>query len=306
MTNIEFRIHWLSFTVHTMSEDVFTLYEVLFKDTFGALVPLGNGGRGFKEIHTGLLGFKVYLHPINENAAYFHVEIPGEACDCLQWEYYFGLLNYLESNFHGKYIFKRIDLAFDYVPFTPKEVEDAIKAERVRSLAKRESLEVFDSPFKPRENGELGCYTVEFGSRSSERMVRIYNKRGFTRIELQAKDDRAHFIGIQLLNIQDKDKWFPVMISHLRDFLDIDAPWWEEFINGNARAYLTVSKPRELELERIAAWFDHQIAPTFSVLVDGMDGVELRSMINRGRRRRNSKLDDLLRIQTMGREPREG
>jgi DNA relaxase NicK len=295
MNDVTVRIHWLSFTVHSLSCEASYLYDNFFKDTFGALIPLGNGGRGFKEIHTGLCGFKIYLYPINNQHGYFHIEIPGEACDSLHWEYFPALMIYLQSNYPGKYFFKRIDLAFDNVPFTPQDVEKAITDENVRSLAKRESLEVFNSPFKQKENGEIGCYTVEFGSRTSERMVRVYNKRGFTRLELQAKDDRAHQIGLQLFNILDANNWFPVMISHLRDFIDLDTPWWKEFVAGHGRAYLTTSVPRNTELERIARWFDKQISPCFSVLVDAMDGLELQQIIKQGRKRRNAKYDDLVR-----------
>jgi DNA relaxase NicK len=300
MKDITFRIHWLSFTIHAPSEEATYIYENLYKDTFGALVSLGNGGRGFKEIQTGLNGFKIYLHPTGGDDVYFHFEIPGEACDSLRWEYYFALVNYLEANYPNKYFFKRIDLAFDDVPFTPQDVEEAIIADNIRSLAKRESLEIFNSPYKQNDNGEIGCYTVNFGSRSSERMVRVYNKRGYTRVELQTKDARAHAIGMQLLNLQDINSWFPVMISHLLDFMDLNTPWWKEFISGNGRAYLTVSEPRKAELERLAKWFDNQIAPAFSVLVDAMDGTKLQQMIKQGRKRRNAKYEDLLRIPPRG------
>lgn len=300
MENTEFRIHWLSFTVHATSEDAIYLYDNLFKDTFGPLQPLGNGGRGFKEILIGLAAFKVYLHPVNANASYFHFEIPGEACDALRWEYYFGLIYYLQSNFPGKYEFKRVDLAFDHVPFSPQEVDQAIRAEKIRSLAKRESLTVYDTPFKAREDGELGCCTVEFGSRASDRMVRVYNKRGYTRVELQAKDDRAHFICMQLLNIQNIDYWFPVMISHLRDFLDIETDWWEEFIHGYGRAYLTISKPREIELDRIKKWINQQVAPSLSLFVDCSEPEDFQAMVKSGRKRRNPRLEGLARYPNYG------
>ncbi len=303
MNDITFRIHWLAFTIHASSEEAIYLYDNLFKEIFGPLVPLGNGGRGFKEILTGLSGFKVYMHPINENAGYFHIEIPGEACDALQWEYYFALIIYLQANFQDKFFFKRIDLAFDQAPFTPHNVEEAIKKEKVRSLAKRESLEVYDSPFKLNDKGELGCYTVNFGSRSSDRMIRVYNQRGFTRLELQTKDDRAHAIGMQLFNKQNTDNWFPVMVSHLRDFIDFDTLWWEEFIQGQGRAYLTVSQPRVINYSKMKSWVEKSVAPCLSVIIDNNESKELDHMINRGRKRRNPKYEGLLQIPSKGGVP---
>lgn len=300
MTEITYRIHWLSFTVHAPSDQAYYLYDNLFKETFGPLTPLGNGGRGFKEIHTGLIGFKIYLYPSSGEEEYFHVEIPGEACDFLQWEYYQALIIYLESNFSGQYGIKRMDLAFDHVPFTPQDVEEAIINDKVRSLAKRESLQIHNSPYEVRDDGEVGSYTVQFGSRSSSRMIRVYNRRGFTRLELQLKDERAQEVAIQLLNIQGTSTWFPVMISHLRDFIDIDTTWWNEFISSFARAHLTISTPRIAELNRITNWLNTQVMPAFSVAVDALPGDELLSMINSGRNRRNSKYEGLVSSQHMG------
>ena len=60
MSNIEFRIHWLSLTVHASLKDAMSLYSYLFKEYFGGLEALGHGGRGYREIYRGLLQLKIY------------------------------------------------------------------------------------------------------------------------------------------------------------------------------------------------------------------------------------------------------
>ena len=84
--------------------------------------------------------------------------------------YYLGILpgfvRLLESNYKSCYQFTRLDFAFDDVPFEPQQVREAILENNLRSLAKRETLQVHESPLAFKDNGEIGTCTVELGSRS--------------------------------------------------------------------------------------------------------------------------------------------
>ncbi len=290
---ITFRVHWLSFTVHASRQDALDIYELFFKDLFGPLENLGHGGRGFKTILRSALQFKIYLDPIR-NDEYFHYEIPGNACDHITWDYYQGLDLYLRSNYADEYKYKRLDFAFDNIPFTPQDVEFAIKNDLVRSLAKRETLHVHGSPFQERDNGEIGTYTVEFGSSTSQRMITVYNKRGPTRFEFQMRDKRAHVVSCDLFRANDISEWFQIMIGHLRDYIDIDLPWWEKFTNSIGRAWITVSNPKEVSMENLLSWFDQQISPAFSTIVDTQPPEVINKMIDRGRYRRGPRYDLIL------------
>lgn len=301
MTDIEYRIHWLSFTVHNApNEDAFMLYELLFKDNFGELEAKGHGGRSFKEIYHALLEFKLYLNPVTGKGQYFHFEIPGQACDALSWEHYRALGELLEGNYKGNYKFTRLDIAFDNVPFSPEQVEQAIKAGELRSLAKRETLAVHVSPFEKRDNGEIGTYTVELGSRTSERMIRVYNKRGFTRLEMETKEKRANMIAGQLFRVFDTSHWQVVMLSHLRDYVDFHPAWWAEFTQGSFRAWATVSSPKEISQNKLLRWFDKQVSPALSVLHDIMPEYAIDAIVDRGRRRRGARYDLLLNASQKG------
>jgi DNA relaxase NicK len=295
MREINFGIHWLNFTVHAPREDAFMVYDILFKSTFGDLEELGHGGRGFKEIFHALLEFKIYVTPAHEmQDEYFHFEIPGQACELLEWRYFQGLESLLSSTYQNKYIYKRIDLAFDNCPFTPIQVEESIRVGNVRSLAKRESLEVHNSPFALKDNGEEGTYTVNFGSRSSERMIRVYDKRGYTRLELELKELRADLVARELFQADDISKWYEIMVRHLKDFIDFDISWWEEFVGGYGRAWAIVTKPKEVEMGKLINWIDRQVTPALSVLVDTQPEEVMNILLKRGRERRGSKYNLLL------------
>ena len=102
MEEIIYQIHWLAFTVHAPNEEAFSLYDLLFKQHFGDLEPLGHGGRGFRQILYSLLAFKIYMNPVLEGGDYFHFEIPGQACDVLPPDYFLALGEYLEGNFPAR------------------------------------------------------------------------------------------------------------------------------------------------------------------------------------------------------------
>ncbi len=297
MRQYRYCIHWLSFVVDGTKENAFNLYSLFFEELFGKLENMGNGGRGFKEIWFSLLGFKVYVSPSRGEKDYFHFEIPGQACELIHWEIFQGMEEILASNYPGQYHYSRLDFAFDDLPFTPREIEEVIKKGDVKSSAKRKTLAVKQSPFEKKDNGEEGTYTVYFGSRSSERMVRVYDRRGFTRLELEMKGKRADLVAKELLGASNVEELFPIGLSHLQDYIKFDAAWWEEFVNGVGRAHAIVSTPREVSEETTAAWLAHQVAPALSVLHDIHPDYFTEDLLNWGRikRKGNKKYDLLLK-----------
>src|SRR5258708_39645358 len=129
---------------------------MFFKDLFGELQSMGHGGRGFDEIWYSMLGFKIYDSPSRGETEYFHFEIPGQACELIDWKIFQGLDDVLRSNYHDRYHYSRLDFAFDNLPFTPQDIEEAISNGLERSLAKRQTMIVHKSPFEKKANGEIG------------------------------------------------------------------------------------------------------------------------------------------------------
>jgi len=294
MEEIDHRIHWLSFTVHAPSETAMDFYKLLLCHQFGHVEPLGHGGRGFKEIFKTALGMKFYLSPINTKEVYWSCEIPGLACDVLGWEYFEAIGDYLISNYGDALNITRLDYAFDHVPFTPEQVRQAIMEGQVRSLAKRETLHIDESPFAKKDNGDIGTCTVSFGSRTSERMIRVYNKRGFTRLEFETKDLRANLIFRQLCTAINPEVSFYTVLAHLLDYVAFYPSWWGEFANSTNRAGATVSNPREITLEKTIRWMEKQVSPALSALVDVLPMETIDLMVKRGRARRGEKYNLIL------------
>lgn len=294
MADITSRIHWLSFTVHAPTDTAFLLYDILFKDTFGPMECTGHGGRGFQLLYKNALEFKIYTEPAKGQRNFYHYEIPGSACDCIDWQTYFALNDLLKSNFKDKFFYKRLDYAFDYVPFEPVQVREAIEKDELRSLAKRSTLKISESPNIPRDNGVLGTYTVSLGSLTSQRMIRVYNKRGFTRLEMQFRDDRADLVTKQMFAVSDTSVWFMLAMGHLLDYVDFETDWWKEFKSSYIRAGATVSNPTEISMGKLVNWIDKQVGPALSVAIDILPEEVMKSIVNRGRRRRGDRYSLLL------------
>ncbi len=146
-------------------------------------------------------------------------------------------------------------------------------------------------PFERREDGDLGTHTVNLGSRQSERMIRVYNRRGFTRLEMELKDKRADLVAKELLASR---RCFGVVrdcsgpSAGLREFRC--RPGGREFTEGTGRAWATVTTPREITEERMTKWIEHQVAAALSVLHDIKPEGYFDDLIRLGRvKRRGAK-----------------
>jgi hypothetical protein len=125
-------------------------------------------------------------------------------------------------------------------------------------------------------------------------MIRVYDKRGFTRIELELKELRADFVARELFQADDISKWYEIMVKHLKDFVDFDTSWWVEFVGSFGRAWAIVTKPKDIEMGKLINWIDHQVTPALSVVVDTQPEEVMEKLLQRGRRRRGSKYNLLL------------
>lgn len=178
-----------------------------------------HGGRGYQKIWTLPAGMTLYASPHHQGRGpHCHLEAKGEALTAAGLPACGEFLAALERAYPHQWQATRLDLAWDGAPFTPRQVRAAIEAGNVRTWANRKTLLWYDAPLDP-EQGST-CY---LGSRQSERYLRVYNKRGRTRCELELKKDRARAVAYQLAALP-VDQWPAVGLSHLRDFVDfVDA-----------------------------------------------------------------------------------
>jgi len=136
-------------------------------------------------------------------------------------------------------------------------------------------------------------HTIYFGSRSSERLLRIYDKAAeqvkkaggnaampdefWVRVELELKGDRAKVAGQMI--VDHRETWQILGAGWIRDFVDFKEPeledinkarwetsrWWLDFLDNAAKCKIPI-KREEQTIERIVAWVDKQVAPSLFVL----------------------------------------
>ncbi|MCI0476454.1 MAG: replication initiation factor domain-containing protein [Anaerolineales bacterium] len=136
-------------------------------------------------------------------------------------------------------------------------------------------------------------HTIYFGARSSDRLLRIYDKAAeqvanlggnvempdeyWVRVELELKGDRAK-VAAQMI-IDHPEKWQVLAAGWMRDFVDFKVPdfedenkarwetceWWLDFLDNAAKCKIPV-KREEQTIERIQAWVEKQVTPTLFVL----------------------------------------
>ncbi len=306
---MDFRIHWLSLTIWRNLEYALALWDVWFNEHLGEMQSTGHGGRGFNKIFTALAASRLYADPPRGKEAekkreYFHIELPGQACDALP-PYLIGQF-LMDLSRHEEFKVKRIDLAWDNVPFTPSDVKATIDANLVRSLVKRSTLVFTDSPYEEREDGTMGTSSCQLGSRQSARMIRVYDKRGPTRLEFQARDKRAHLIALSLAPKHDKF-WPNIARGHIRDYIDfVDmetgafVDWWGDFIKEAARTNQTITNARKTEINSMVAWVNNQVSPTLSVIEDVFGSETIKEFIEEGRRKRGNRFKSILELKNKG------
>jgi len=213
-------------------------------------------GRRYKGIYSGPLGISLYAYP--NLGTHCHLEIKGEAIDAigqLRVFEFLEALNYLKAppedgqaeRKAARWSVRRIDIALDHMPFTPRQCYDALSRGDMRCSASRKSFKWFSN-----SEGD----TLYIGSRASGRLIRIYNRRGFTRLEIESKGNWAELVGSRCASDGCGD-FESFAISYVRQFLDfVDSstggsvtradllPWWLEFVGNIDRAGL---KPKDRE-----------------------------------------------------------
>ena len=274
------RIHWFSFTVHASEEHGRELWQKHFFHSLGALVSTERKGRGFEAIDVALNEAKFYYSPVQpkkkseedpepKTLEYYNFEIPGSACDALVPTVFHDVVGELSAS-GLRWSVKRIDVAWDEVSFTPVEFAHAVIRGYAVTLAKRETLSLVQSPFAVREDGSgFGCDTCYIGSKESQRFIRVYNSRGFNRLEIVFRDERAHVVALDVFNYQ-YELWDLKAREHLTQYIRFTEEFsqWDDFIQGAKSADIKISSARVISLARGESWIEKQVAVFLSVHED--------------------------------------
>jgi len=286
-------LHWCTFTTYAPLQ----LVRDALCEAFGGLVfedrPNGIWTYHNKSVERTTGSFIAWTEGRLELA----VNLPGEACELLGIE---GILD-----LYSKLLFQptRLDFAWDTEGLlTPAAVRSAHQAGNAVTHSKWHDW---------RENPEGSTFYIgKRGSDPDARLVRFYDRRGPTRVELEVHKKRAQKLWSQLYQVQDVQKWSAVCLAYLVDFVDFRdrsqdenvgrcerLPWWESFTQGASRLYLPL--PRKApDLDRTTEWLEGPVAPSLALIADSMKNPEewIRKVLRSGRVRRTPAQAALLDV----------
>lgn len=279
-------IDWLAFTLPTGSAQEtmqvlggdWTKAETGFRGYPTSWITAGTG-RGIGKLGTGARRDPLEVH-VDLSAGIVAQWPHDKVRSIVQW--------ILDKKGH----LTRIDCAFDdragSVPLST--IKDAVNAGQCVTRADHMQCISSGSIHKGTPTGE----TIYIGSRQSQTLLRIYDKR----LELQARDqedwekygirwemelkkDRAQLCGNLLAHLEE-NQWLEVLISSfLRPYVDFRdtsreaedefrcrAPlvgWWEVLTDGLRKARLVVEKEPQT-LPKVKRWVSQSVAPMLAVI----------------------------------------
>lgn len=258
--------------------------ELVAELSGGGYSELHEWGRYFyRKHHEFVAGLRVYYDPAVPNMPSVMVDAPGKACEFL------GLakLRVLFCNAE----LARTDIAVDGAPFTPAEMAEEVRRGNIRCKSqKRHYTE--DLGRTPDGN------TLTIGSRQSERYLRIYDGRGFTRVELELKGRYARASKeVLLANLEDIPTLAVGVVRDFVDFVDLAQdgnasrapllPSWEAFAKGVQRVALSVVGNGAPSAQKVKHYIEHQVAATLFIYT--RLGYSKDDLLDRGRKRLRSK-----------------
>lgn len=257
-TGVHLTVHWLRGGTAEAIEDVVERVQAL---TGGGYVESHEWGRMmYRRHHSFVAGLCVYFEPVAENMPPVLVDAPGSACELLG-------LDALRELFCNAEL-SRVDVALDGAGFTPREAASWVRAGNLRCKSKRRKFH--------EDLGDGDGETLSLGSRSSERFLRIYDRRGFTRVELELKGETAR--GFRDVLLAPLEEFTGLALGVLRDFVDfVDvsqdanvsrAPLlssWESLVGHVDRVKLVVRGRVAPTVERVVEWMESQVSAMLAV-----------------------------------------
>lgn len=296
-------VHHVTVTVWT--GDFLTPYNEYFKWLYGDLIDTGRGAMGYKHRYTAMDGMIDVLW--SEGLRYHTIQIHGKGMECITHEALSTALLSIMGQWGLR--FTRVDLAIDDLSRTVdiSTVYECVQSNLYRSPSRRDSIVCIYRPFGRDDDGNGSTLTL--GSRSSDRYLRIYDRRGFVRFELECKGRFAEVAGVELFLHEESEK--PSIISGIvRDYIDfltaevetirrasggrlVDdsyhpylALWWIRILDNINRIYgQLVRDPLDLTMGKRLAWIKRSVVVTLA-LIDAIYGRRaLDDLILQGRAR---------------------
>lgn len=282
-------LHWLAGSFDQPFDEIAELIRSLTDG--GEFFVLPHGKFGYKSAYLSLGGLLVLTDPGSPEMPQVHVSAPGQACE------YLGLEK-LRILFCNAINLTRVDIAFDGYEETPAQLAQWVEEGNIRTRAKRESCE-----FTRNLGG--GGNRLYIGSISSTWSLCAYDSRGFTRLELRLKKERAAlFQPILLGDLLDLPKIAVGLLREFVDFVDRSSaknasrtnllPSWKAFTMGLERVKMKLQGQAQLTIEQMVNWIEHQVAASLAVYYKL--GFSVENLLQIGNRRMRKRHHGLLAI----------
>lgn len=275
-------LHWFSGTCRGLLPD--DVLAALADHLNSTPQRLEHGGYGY-QASARVGGASVYWSVGREDV---FVVLPGEVCEVL------GVVGVVAVATDLDLVpSSRLDLAWDLEGVAVADFQTAWHGGDVVTRAHRDSWQ---------ELRNADGNTFYMGSRASGRFVRVYDRRGPTRLEMEWKGERAVALWGRLLASQEQE-WSQAALTELRAFVDFRErsdsvhprlrrllPWWALIVDGAGRDALCIPrKPASLESQR--EWLRQQVAPVLALVADSVPNwtEELAGLLRHGRPRYAAK-----------------
>lgn len=317
-----FLIDWLRFVVISVDEQAAMLKTVRSEPDDWS--ELASGHMGYRRCYRNG-GLAIYYDHAEEGRG-ICFDVSGKGCRQLElpgglvyrnsWEW---LLNRLTTS-PGVHL-TRLDVAMD-------DKQGLVDMEQVSACVEEgRVVSRFKTAFRIEKlslrTGKGFGKTVNFGSRNSDMMIRMYNKAAeqkkeadghWTRVEIEAKDENAMELAKLMVNAPGGEAG-AVVAGVLRNYVtfrdrnDRDTNrrrwpicgWWLSFLEHAERLRIALAKQEPL-LIRMRGWVERQVIPTLAllylhanILEPGSGGKRLLAdLVSEGERRLRPKHRDAL------------
>lgn len=133
-------------------------------------------------------------YPLAGQHDHVGVRFTGRCLESLSLQQVWSLLTALQAT--GDLYPSRLDLAFDHAPVTPHQLYDAVLSDDIKTSTHRSPDGTRHHTWMSNPDGQ----SLYIGSKTSERCVLIYNRRGYSRIEARFRRSYAERVFHMLAN----------------------------------------------------------------------------------------------------------
>ncbi len=253
---LDFGLDYLKFTIFCSFDECQSLVDSHLLDRPGMFLPEGSSiesgwaprasvGR-WERLEDFGAGWIQIRSPKHYSEPYTVFEMKGEGCMFFQ-AHLGGFLRAVAGSGH-RWNGKRVDPRWDGSPITPEMFDQGIRAGNFVSRCRLGSA---DRDWRNNDEGSTAYLGTRL--RKSPKLVRVYDRRGFNRVENELHDEHANSL-LRELVVADESRWSVISLGYLLatvDFREKGAatrieraprlPWWEHFV-GEAEKVITLTK----------------------------------------------------------------